>query len=66
MGKNYKEKKAFLYLHGFSDSVPSCVKNKWDRKNFEVGKRRKKKIALAEKQLRKMDSEELSNINSHV
>lgn len=54
MGKNYKEKQAFLYLHNLSDSVSISVKNKWDRKNYDVGKSRAKRKKVIEQDIDKM------------
>lgn len=58
MGKNYKEKQAYLYLHGFNDSVSMSVQSKWDRKNFERGRSRADRKRIKEKDIDKLSKNE--------
>lgn len=59
MGKNYKEKASYKFLHGMDDSVPESVRNKWDRKNFDVGRFRAKRKKIIEKDFDKMSKNDL-------
>lgn len=38
MGRNYKERQSYAYLHGLVDKVSIRLKIKWNRRNWNVGK----------------------------
>ena len=48
MGKDYKEREAYKYLHDMVDSVSIAVRKGWNRRNFDVGRYRKKRIEISE------------------
>lgn len=47
MGKNYKERAAYAYLHDTGRNIPRKllyrIKRKWWRHNYEIGEMRKKR-----------------------
>lgn len=53
MGKDYKERAAYAYLHDTGRNIPRKllyrIKRKWWRHNFDIGEMRKKKNELIKK-----------------
>lgn len=37
MAKDNKQRQAYKYLHGLSETVSAKVRKGWDRQNFDVG-----------------------------
>ena len=50
MGKDYKERAAYAWIHGTCRNIPRKllyrIKRKWWRHNFDIGEMRKKKNEL--------------------
>ncbi len=37
MSKDYKQRQAYKYLHGLSETISENVRKGWDRQNFDLG-----------------------------
>lgn len=63
MAKDIKQRKAYAYLHGLSDSVPISVIKKWNRHNFDKGMFLALKKAKIERILKREMNNELNICN---
>ena len=63
MGRNFKERQAYLYLHGLIDKVSFMLHRKWSRNNWDIGEFR---ALRKEKTERIIDKETKNTLNDII